>query len=177
MNPMHNYYLDLLLRPGATPEAVRSAYRTITRLTHSDRHNGSETYRPQFEAAVEAWKVLGNPQIRSQYESQRAQWLSSVHSVECIGCGEALRLKQDSRQQRCPMCKMTVSSPIPSQQERENLLRETGVRLSTKMLEVSEEEAERLGREMLQRGAQLLGEVISDGFHYARSRLKPRKRP
>ena len=59
MNPMHNYYLDLLLRPGATPEAVRSAYRTITRLTHSDRHNGSETYRPQFEAAVEAWKVLG----------------------------------------------------------------------------------------------------------------------
>ena len=155
MNPMHNYYLDLLLRPGATPEAVRSAYRTITRLTHSDRHNGSETYRPQFEAAVEAWKVLGNPSIRSQYESQRAQWLSSVHSVECTGCGEALRLKQDCRQQRCPMCKMTVSSPIPSQQERENLLRETGVRLSTKMLEASEEEAERLGREMLQRGAQL----------------------
>jgi len=43
------------------------------------------------------------------------------------------------------------------------------------MLEASEEEAERLGREMVQRGAQLLSEAISSGFQYAQRRINRRK--
>lgn len=171
MNPQHNYYLDLLLRPGATQDAVRSAYLSIMKATHSDRNNGSDLYRAQFEAAVEAWRVLGNVATRSQYERERAEWLMSLDSVQCAGCGEGLRLKRDHRSQRCPLCKMVAES-IPLQ---ESVLRQSGVRLGNVMLEASEEEAERLGREMVQRGAQLLSEAISSGFQYAQRRINRRK--
>ena len=109
-----NYYLALMCRPGDDAETLKSAKRQIVKRTHSDANGGSEKYRVLFEAAVEAWEVLGDPIKREQYDAAREQWLSERGAVWCEGCGEGLRLPNGNGL-RCPLCKtcLLYTSPSP----------------------------------------------------------------
>ena len=182
MNPWKNYYGFLLCRPTDDQETLKSAYRKIVRRTHTDANDGSEEYRILFEHAVEAWKVLGEPKLRAEYDAARAQWLMDRQAIQCAGCGEALRVTPGARQ-NCPICKHVVS------QERtpvwdSNIVRpfvDSGRRIGDAVLDTvlneSEKEAERLGRELVEKSATVLSGLILTGFERARRRLGRRGNP
>ena len=177
-----NYYLALMCRPGDDAETLKSAKRQIVKRTHSDANGGSEKYRVLFEAAIEAWEVLGDPIKREQYDAARKQWLSERGAVWCEGCGEGLRLPNGNGL-RCPLCKTPVEDLQPEPKPHSSAwkssvvepLVESGVRIGDTVLDASEREAERLGRELMRQSATLLSGLIVSGFDSARRRLK-RKR-
>ena len=176
MNPQKNYYRFLLCRPTDDHDTLKSAYRQIVRRTHTDANDGSEEYRILFEHAVEAWKVLGEPKLRGDYATERAQWLSGRGAIQCAGCGEALRVTPGAKQ-NCPICKHVVSKEqTPAWQS--NFVRpivDSGRRIGDAVLDTvldeSEKEAERLGRELVQKSATVLSGLILTGFERARRRL------
>jgi len=174
-----NYYIGLLCRPGDDAETLKSAYRSIVKRTHSDANEGSEKYRVLFEAAVEAWDVLGDPKKREQYDAARDQYLYERGAVWCEGCGEGLRVP-NGKGLRCPLCKTPVEDSQPEPQPHSGAwkasvvepLVESGVRIGDTVLDASEREAERLGRELVRQSATLLSGLIVSGFASARRRLK-----
>ena len=182
MNPQKNYYRYLLCRPTDDHETLKSAYRKIVRRTHTDANNGSEEYRILFEHAVEAWKVLGEPKLRGEYDAARAQWLSDRKAIQCAGCGEALRVTPGVKQ-NCPICKQVVSQERTPAWE-STIVRpivDSGRRIGDAVLDTalneSEKEAERLGREFVQKSATVLSGLILTGFERARRRLGRRGDP
>ena len=100
----------------------------------------------------------------------------------CEGCGEGLRLPNGNGL-RCPLCKTPVEDLQPEPKPHSSAwkssvvepLVESGVRIGDTVLDASEREAERLGRELMRQSATLLSGLIVSGFDSARRRLK-RKR-
>ena len=176
MNPWKNYYGFLLCRPTDDQETLKSAYRKIVRRTHTDANDGSEEYRILFEHAVEAWKVLGDPKLRAEYDAERAQWMMDRRAIQCAGCGEALRVTPGARQ-NCPICKHAVSQERSPAWESNIILpivdsgRRIGDAVLDTVLNEGEKEAERLGRELVEKGATVLSGLILTGFERARRRL------
>jgi curved DNA-binding protein CbpA len=182
VNPWKNYYGFLLCRPTDDQETLKSAYRKIVRRTHTDANDGSEEYRILFEHAVEAWKVLGDPKLRAEYDAERAQWMMDRQAIQCAGCGEALRVTPGARQ-NCPICKHPVSQERTPAWE-SNIVRpivDSGRRIGDAVLDTvlneSEKEAERLGRELVEKSATVLSGLILTGFERARRRLGRRGNP
>lgn len=172
MNPQRNYYLDLLCPVSASTEELKSAYRIIAKRTHSDANQGSEEFRGFFEAAVEAWDVLGDPDKRAAWTLARQQWLAAVRAVQCPNCGSAVRLMADRRKQQCPLCKTALSAPEPlGNSPFVRPLVDSGRRIGEVVLDTSQQEAERLGRELVQQGVLLLSKAIVTGFERARRRI------
>ena len=182
MIPQKNYYFALLCRPGDDAPTLKRAYRRIVKRTHTDANNGSEQYRVLFEAAVEAWEVLGDASKRKQYDAAREQWLLGLGAVWCQGCGEGLRLPEGEGL-RCPVCKTPVEEPEPDPMPQSawkssfvEPLVESGVRIGGTVVDASEREAERLGRELVRQSAVLLSGLITSGFDIARQKLKRKGR-
>lgn len=170
MDPRRNYYRDLLSKPSDSPEQLKSNYRKIAKATHSDANGGSDEYRDLFQAATEAWSVLGDPEQRADYHSARFAWLRAVGGFQCAECGEALRLVVGQRKQRCPNCKTELKVSGVS----DNILRpleESGRRIGDAVLDVSQQEAERLGREFVQESAKIISRLIVNGFDFARRKI------
>lgn len=187
MNAKRNYWHDLKCKPGSDREQLRSAYRAIARATHSDANQGSEEHREAFEAAVEAWKVLSDDQKRTSWLFERHLWLKACGAIECKGCGSAVKIRQGQGQQRCPICKtdvhgfgtsapQTESEPAErSEQTSAKFYRpfaDSGRRIGTRLVDATEEEAERLGQELLAESGKLLGQLIVMGFTAARRKLR-----
>lgn len=173
MNPQRNYYRVLMCRPSDGLEQIKSAYRQIAKRTHTDANQGSDEFRELFEAASEAWRVLGDPAKREAYETARSNWLLQMNAIQCAGCGEALRLSRVPKPQRCPICKspLTTEAQSATGPVFYQPLIESGRRIGDTVLDASEQEAERLGRELVQQSAVLLSQVIVKGFERARRRF------
>lgn len=174
MSPQKNYYFGLLCRPGDDADTLKSAYRKIVKRTHTDANGGSEQYRVLFEAAVEAWEVLGDASKRAQYNAAREQWLRERGAVWCQGCGEGLRLPKGEGL-RCSHCKTPVPQSSSWKSSIVEPLVESGVRIGGTVLDASEREAERLGKELVQQSATLLSGLIVSGFDTARRKLNQKR--
>ena len=61
---MQNYYQTLEAEPDAAFAEIKAAYRKKALLFHPDR-GGSHA---QMVRINEAWEVLSNPELRSQYD-------------------------------------------------------------------------------------------------------------
>lgn len=171
-----NLYADLRSKPSDDIAQLKSNFRAIARETHSDTNGGSEAHRGTFERAVAAWAVLGDAQRREEWTQNRADWLAQQGAVECPGCGAGVRIVP-FRQVHCPCCKTDLSDrdsarfgdwagrvyqPFVS----------SGKRLTEQLVDATETEAERLGRELVNESAKLLGELIAKGFQAARRRIR-----
>ena len=84
---------------------------------------------------------------------------------------------------RCPICKTPVEElepePEPKSAWKSSVVEplvESGVRIGGTVVDASEREAERLGRELMRQSAQLLSGLISSGFDVARQKLKRKGR-
>ena len=62
-----NYYASLRIRPDASPEEVRTAYRRLAKPSHPDAGGSSEA----FQSVQEACEVLSDPVSRRRYDAAR----------------------------------------------------------------------------------------------------------
>lgn len=105
---MTNYYAILGVRPHASGEAIKSAYRQAARKTHPDHQGDAEHFR-QLRTAYE---VLSDPGRRSEYDRARRAWMQQLGAVGCPDCGHANRITRRPRgdeRVRCWHCK----TPLP----------------------------------------------------------------
>lgn len=67
-----DYYDRLGVRPSASAEEIRTAYREQARATHPDRNPEDPKAAERFQAVKQAYRVLSDPQRRARYDDTRA---------------------------------------------------------------------------------------------------------
>lgn len=67
------YYEVLGVGPGATGEEVRRAYRERARIHHPDSAGGGDPAGRTMQDLNEAWRVLGDPDRRADYDRRLAR--------------------------------------------------------------------------------------------------------
>src|SRR6478735_8394237 len=63
-----DYYELLGVSRGADLHTIKSAYRTLAKECHPDRHNGCREQEARFKAISEAYDCLRDPQKRAAYD-------------------------------------------------------------------------------------------------------------
>jgi curved DNA-binding protein CbpA len=67
-NTVKTYYDILELSKDAQPLEIKKAYRRLALKHHPDRNNGSKKSTEKFKEIGEAYEVLSNPTLRSEYD-------------------------------------------------------------------------------------------------------------
>ena len=77
---MDNYYELLKCSMDAAPEELKSAYQTLAREHHPDKlmqqgasDSEAQMNSGQFTQIDKAWKVLGDPELRKEYDAKWQQ--------------------------------------------------------------------------------------------------------
>ncbi|KAJ2771942.1 DnaJ sub C member 12 [Coemansia nantahalensis] len=91
-----DYYEVLGCTPQAAAEQIQAEYRVRAQACHPDR---APERRAQWEQTRAAWEVLGDPQLRVQYNRWRAthlpipfgRWVASHSSAAVHWTGSAPR--------------------------------------------------------------------------------------
>ncbi len=66
-----DFYAILGVGIDASPAEIKQAYRGLARKYHPDRNPGDETATDKFKDAAEAYRVLGDADLRAQYDAYR----------------------------------------------------------------------------------------------------------
>jgi molecular chaperone DnaJ len=69
-NDPKGYYARLNVAPSANAETIKAAYRQLAKKLHPDV-NRDVSAKAQFQAISEAYNVLSDPQLRSNYDALR----------------------------------------------------------------------------------------------------------
>lgn len=70
-DPSKEYYEILGLKPDASPDQIRKAYRRLALHYHPDRNRGNPGAEERFKAISEAYGVLSDPEKRHVYDRSR----------------------------------------------------------------------------------------------------------
>lgn len=81
-----NHYVVLGIKPGATQDEIKSAYRAKVKALHPDHYPGGSG---PFREVQEAYEVLGDPACRRAYDAE----LARTHSARVV----------PGRSRRCPV--------------------------------------------------------------------------
>jgi hypothetical protein len=68
---MADYYKILGLKESASAAEIKSAYRRLARERHPDVNGGSQRSAREFAAISLAYRTLGDPERRTQYDAAR----------------------------------------------------------------------------------------------------------
>jgi curved DNA-binding protein CbpA len=145
---MLSLYEVLGVRPGATPQEIKSAYRQGARGSHPDVAGTREA----FQALRAAYETLIDPTLRQRYDTQRAEWLRQLGAMDCPQCAKPNRVKSN-RHALCGSCK----AELPGRSA--NPLRERAAELAADL-------GERLGDQV--------SALVVDGLEVGFSRLRQR---
>lgn len=65
-----NLYRVLQVDPSAEPEVIEAAYRRLALKYHPDHNSGDASAEEQMKRINEAFRVLGKPDLRANYDSR-----------------------------------------------------------------------------------------------------------
>lgn len=69
-----DHYATLGVMPGANARTIRTAYKALAQRCHPDKAGGADPDAMARMAAINAaYRVLGDPRLRSAYDQQRAR--------------------------------------------------------------------------------------------------------
>ncbi len=71
---MASYYDILGVKPGATEQEIKQAYRRLARQYHPDVNPGDKSAEAKFKKINEAYEVLSNKEKRQKYDQYGDQW-------------------------------------------------------------------------------------------------------
>jgi len=72
IDPRVDHYETLGVKPDATPEEIKKAYRRLAKRYHPDKTGGDKAKEHRFKEVSEAYDVLGNAETRQQYDAMRS---------------------------------------------------------------------------------------------------------
>ncbi|MBX2799454.1 MAG: J domain-containing protein [Myxococcales bacterium] len=67
-NPIRDPYATLELKPGATADEVKQAYRRLAKLFHPDRNPDNPEAEERFKAVAAAFEILSDPTRRAEHD-------------------------------------------------------------------------------------------------------------
>lgn len=71
---MNDLYLVLGIKSDASLDTVKASYRSLAHKYHPDRNpENPEFAKAMFQKASDAYRVLGNPRKRQEYDLSRTQ--------------------------------------------------------------------------------------------------------
>lgn len=97
-----NYYVILGVDPDASPDQIKSAYRSKAKQLHPDCYEGSSE---PFRNVQEAYEALSDPARRERYDAERAR-ARRVHAASRQHAGEPLHAR------RCPVEPLIPGRPV-----------------------------------------------------------------
>ncbi len=65
---MSDYYQILGIRPDASGEEIRSAFRLLSLELHPDRTQNDPESTEDYKIVIEAYETLSNPEVRTAYD-------------------------------------------------------------------------------------------------------------
>lgn len=68
---MKDYYYILGVKPEASLEEIKKAYRKLSTKFHPDKNDGDEFFSERFKEIQEAWEILGNNEKRFEYDLKK----------------------------------------------------------------------------------------------------------
>lgn len=91
------YYQRLGLSPGASPEAIRRAYRQLSKRYHPDTSPlAPEVAIRRFQELQEAYLILSNPLQRATYDASLRAVLSNSGPADSADV-DSLELRMETR--------------------------------------------------------------------------------
>ena len=69
---MKDYYAVLGVKPDASEEEIKKAYRRMAVKYHPDKNPGNQEAEERFKDAAEAYSVLSNAEKKREYDALRA---------------------------------------------------------------------------------------------------------
>ena len=69
--PKKDYYSVLGVRPKASQEEIKAAYRALAKKYHPDKNRGARDASERFKEVGEAYAVLSDPKKRKHYDQMR----------------------------------------------------------------------------------------------------------
>lgn len=86
-----DYYARLGIRPSASKEAIRDAYRKKAQETHPDLNPEDPKAAERFQKIQEAYRVLRDPERRAEYDeartARRSPSVLAINQQAPAGCG------------------------------------------------------------------------------------------
>ena len=79
-----DYYAILGLKKGASPEAIKKAFRKLAVKYHPDKNPGDKKAEDHFKEINEAYAVLSDPEKKSQYDQFGSAGFHQRYSQEDI---------------------------------------------------------------------------------------------
>jgi molecular chaperone DnaJ len=77
-----NFYAILGVPSDATQEEIKKAYRSLARKYHPDKNPGNVDAENKFKEAAEAYRVLGDADLRAQYDRAESKGSRSSSAEE-----------------------------------------------------------------------------------------------
>lgn len=94
---MENYYEILGVSQSATPQELKRVFQRLALQHHPDK-TPTFNHASRFVAISEAWKVLGDPELRRQYDAAWVQRCTAqALPIQDSVCIEGFELAEDGR--------------------------------------------------------------------------------
>lgn len=105
---MGSYYEILGVKPDATPEEIKKAYRKLAKKYHPDSKNDDPAANARFQEISEAYATLSDPELRQKYDYMGDDAYKSMNSRQgsssadyetedghCGACEQGRRKKEE----------------------------------------------------------------------------------